>query len=255
VSECVTEPFDCMSKPCAIHLKRNEVYVGQQKQTATQRPQSYEKDDNVNKGVPIAYAPVVQELQDAIESNSWRDIFQEVIESAQTHNIPKITSYRTVDSCFSYLNSLLRWCPSADLTGCDIVYRLFILYFVLNQPSLSAFQTPICRSSIHKPLSWLSTWLIRYAQAMETFLDSSNSIFSETVESFKKCKCYDMHNYIEPNGGWRTFDMFFAWNFKPGYRPITAPVDPSIIVSPADCSFSEQWPIDTDSKVVLKNIP
>ena len=96
--------------------------------------QSYEKDDSVNKGVPRAYAPVTQELTDAIDFNLWRDIFQETINTAQTHNIPGITSIRTVDKYLSYLNSLLRWLPSEDLTGRDIVYHLLILYFVLNQP-------------------------------------------------------------------------------------------------------------------------
>ena len=48
--------------------------------------------------------------------------------------------------------------------------------------------------------------MIRYAQAMGTFLDYPDSISPETLESFKKCKSYNMHHYIEPHGSWRTFN-------------------------------------------------
>jgi len=47
---------------------------------------------------------------------------------------------------------------------------------------------------------------------------------------------------------------FFARNFKPGYRPIAAVSDPSVIVSPADSTFDGQWEIRKDSHVSVKSL-
>ena len=52
-----------------------------------------------------------------------------------------------------------------------------------------------------------------------------------------------LQNPIVPHGGWRTFNQFFARDFKPGLRPVAAVYDPSVIVSPADSTFAGQWEI------------
>jgi phosphatidylserine decarboxylase len=63
-----------------------------------------------------------------------------------------------------------------------------------------------------------------------------------------------MNDYIRPHGGWKTFNQFFARNFKPGYRPVAAIDDPSVIVSPADSTFAGQWEIRPDSHVTVKGL-
>lgn len=51
-------------------------------------------------------------------------------------------------------------------------------------------------------------------------------------------QCYNMGDYIQPEGGWSTFNQFFARNVKPGYRPIAAINDDHVIVSPADSTHA-----------------
>ena len=41
---------------------------------------------------------------------------------------------------------------------------------------------------------------------------------------------------------------------KPGKRPIAAPIDNNVIVSPADSVFAGVWDIDSDSKVTAKGV-
>ena len=63
-----------------------------------------------------------------------------------------------------------------------------------------------------------------------------------------------MHEYVEPRGGWRDFNDWFARSVKPGYRPIAAISDPHVITSPADCTFGGRWEIRSDSGVTIKGI-
>jgi phosphatidylserine decarboxylase len=63
-----------------------------------------------------------------------------------------------------------------------------------------------------------------------------------------------MGDYLRPHGDWKTFNQFFARNYKPGYRPVAALCDQHVIVSPADATFAGQWEIRTDSQVTVKNL-
>jgi phosphatidylserine decarboxylase len=49
-----------------------------------------------------------------------------------------------------------------------------------------------------------------------------------------------------------TFNDFFARKLKPGVRPIAAPHDDSILVSPADCRLLVFPSIDDTTKIWLK---
>jgi len=96
--------------------------------------------------------------------------------------------------------------------------------------------------------------MVSYAQAMGEFLDTPESLTPESLKSFYESPAYNMHEYICPRGGWKTFNQFFARNFKPGYRPIAAVGDQHVIVSPADSTFGGQWEILPESGVTVKNL-
>ncbi len=63
-----------------------------------------------------------------------------------------------------------------------------------------------------------------------------------------------MDEYLEPRGGWKTFNQMFARHVKPGYRPIAAIDDDKIIVHPADACFGGQWEIRPDTHVRIKGL-
>ena len=202
----------------------------------------------------MKYEPIIHELEAKIHSAGWSDRFNKAITTAHQSGIVEMQSTKTLQDYLFFINSLLRWVPSEDWQGKDIYNDLCKFYFVFDQPSVKKLQSSIQPEDIKEKLSWISDWLVRYAIEMGKFLDTPDSITEQSLASFKKSPNYNMDDYIEPRGGWRTFNELFARNFKPGYRPIAAIADQSVIVSPADSTFGGQWEIRADSGVTIKNM-
>jgi len=89
---------------------------------------------------------------------------------------------------------------------------------------------------------------------MGKFLDTPDSVTEKSLASFKNSPNYNMDEYLEPMGGWRTFNDLFARHFKPGFRPIAAINDSTVIVSAADSVFDGQWEIRSDSGITIKGM-
>ncbi|KAA6413885.1 MAG: glycoside hydrolase family 15 [Lasallia pustulata] len=203
---------------------------------------------------PKGYEPIVQELKDKIHFSGWSGRFNEAITTAHQSGIVEMQSTKTLQDYLGFINSLLRWVPSESWQGKDIYNDLCKFYFVFDQASVKDLQSPIQPEDKEDKLTWISDWLVRYAIEMGKFLDTPESITEKSLASFKNSPSYNMDDYIEPRGGWRTFNELFARNFKPGYRPIAAIADQSVIVSPADSTFDGQWEIRADSGVTIKNM-
>ncbi|KAI2941260.1 hypothetical protein CBS147321_5967 [Aspergillus niger] len=56
-------------------------------------------------------------------------------------------------------------------------------------------------------------------------------------------------------GKWKNFNQFFCRHLKDGARPIDGEGDDSIVIFPADSTFSGYWDITDDSLVELKGLP
>jgi phosphatidylserine decarboxylase len=202
----------------------------------------------------MAYEPVVEELIQLIQEHGWKKAFEEAVQEAHGAGIPEMDDIKSVDDYLQYVNDILRWVPTEDSQGSEIYNRLCKFGFVLDQPALMELQNPITPVDNPPPLTTLSAWMVRYANAMGSFLDTPESLTPQSLETFRKSPSYNLDEYIEPHGGWRTFNELFARNFKPGYRPVAAISDPQVIVSPADSTFDGQWEIRPDSQITLKNL-
>ena len=130
--------------------------------------------------------------------------------------------------------------------------RLCLFYFVIDLQPVSVYQTPIDPTG---PWTWLSQWLVDYAQDIGKFHNTRASLTAESLQTFRDCEAYAVQDYVEPEGGWNTFNEFFAREIKPGLRPIDHFDDDRVIVSPADSVFDGSWDIDENSCVDLKNVP
>lgn len=109
-----------------------------------------------------------------------------------------------------------------------------------------------------------SDWLVSFATAWGTFLDTEASLTKESLESFKmdtNDKGESMYNYpmYESNEkDWKTFNQFFYREFnradkKTGrspLRPIAEPENNKTIVSPADCTFKAYYHINKKGEVM-----
>lgn len=203
----------------------------------------------------MTYEKVVTELVNKVKSEpEWTSKFDAAIASARSSGIREMAAIKSLSDYYTFLNTLLLWVPCEDIQGTDVYNHFCLFYFVLDQPTTKPLQTPILPGPNPEALSWLSNWMVQYASAMGQFLDTPESITPASLKSFLSSPNYNMGDYLEPRGGWKTFNELFARNFKPGYRPIAAVSDSTVIVSPADSTFDGQWEIRSDSGVTIKSI-
>src|ERR1700733_1818911 len=201
----------------------------------------------------------IQQLKDHLKANN--DIayaFSQGLETARTYNIPQLDPIKTVDDLIQYYQDFLTWIPSEDAAGREVYNRICLFYFVLDCAPLSNFQTPILPSST-SPWSWLSNWIINYAVELGSFLNTPESLTRASLETFYKAAAYNPpgHTMVEDYGPigeqkWTTFNEFFSRHVLPGRRPIHAPHDNHIIVSPADSAFDGHWDIDGNADVTFQ---
>lgn len=150
-----------------------------------------------------------------------------------------------------FANDLLKWTPTEDFKGKDIYDILCMFYFILDQEPLAGLQTPIQPNQVGQPLTWLSSWIVVYAQLIGLFMDTPASLTAESLQTFKDSPPYNYSEALVPPGGFRTFNDFFSRHLKPGARPIAAPNDDRVIVYPADCTYDNS--LDNQSIVSIQS--
>lgn len=198
--------------------------------------------------------PVVMELVELIQQNGWEDDFQKAIARARKYNIPQLDDIHNLDDYLNWINAFLHWVPTEDKPAKEVYNNLCKFHFILDQPPVKALQNRIVPHASMPPLTPLSAWMVRYANAMGAFMDTPESLTPESLQTFYDSPPYNMNDYLMPRGGWKSFNQVFARNFKPGLRPIAAVADSSVIVSPADSTFAGQWEIRQNSHVTVKNL-
>jgi phosphatidylserine decarboxylase len=72
------------------------------------------------------------------------------------------------------------------------------------------------------------------------------------IESFINFHRLDMSEVLEPVENFKTFNEFFYRKLKPGARPCSAPDEPRIVVSPADCRSVVFDRIEDATKIWIK---
>lgn len=151
--------------------------------------------------------------------------------------IPEFMDTLNITDALSFVvfaNDLLRWTPTESSHGRDVYHILTMFYLIFDQPGLAELQTTIHPSQAGQQLTWLSSWLVVYAQLIGLWMDNPLSINSGTLQTFRESPLYNVSEAIEPEGGWKTFNEFFSRKLKKGVRPIDSPEDDLVIVYPAD---------------------
>jgi phosphatidylserine decarboxylase len=208
-------------------------------------------------GQPAELDPIVNMLQQYLIDTGRSNALEESVKKANSYGIPQLKDWgiTSADGFLNYANDLLKWIPHENHQGKDIYWTLSVFYFILDLDPLLPLQTKIIPTSIGKPLTWLSSWIVCYAQRIGEFMDTPGSITTGSFESFINSPAYHMDECIVPEGGFKTFNELFARHLKAGMRPISNPNDPRTVVFPADCSFDGAWQIQPDSIVTIKTLP
>lgn len=204
---------------------------------------------------------VVQRLRDHLDNNPefkahFEKAFEEAFKKAKNSGVHLFEEWgiTNLDEYLHYCDSFLKWVPTETQDGTYVYNHICIFYFVLDQPDLDCYRSDIDPDT-HSPYTWLSTWIIEYAKAMGTWMDSPESITEEAIDTFYQAESYHMEDYDRKP--WKTFNEFFARHIKPERRPIDRPNDDTVIVSPADAKFDGFWPVDDCGKVhfCAKGVP
>jgi phosphatidylserine decarboxylase len=203
---------------------------------------------------PEVYQEIVRDLQNMIQKNNWTANFTEAIDSAYATNVTEMANIKNLTDFFNFLDYFVKWVPTEDETGTFVYRMLCTMYFILDQPTIKQYQSPIEPGISQKPLTELSQWMVYFAEDMGNFLDTPDSINNDTLKTFYTAQNFNVDAYVVPEGGWKTFNEFFARNFTPGTRPIDGPFNPAVIVSAADSTFDGCWNIDKYSNVTFKGI-
>lgn len=205
-----------------------------------------------------SYSPVVQELIDLIAKNGWQDKFQKALDACHALNTIEYENIKTLDDYYDWLEASLSWVPVENKEGTAVYQAVTTFYFLLDQSPVKELQTPVIPSKLkgnaQPQLSELSLWMRKYVISFGAWMDQPGSLTPEAVKSYYDSPRYNMFDYEQPEGGWKTFNQFFARRKKPGYIPVAAITDDHIIVSPADSTNDGQWEVNGESKVNIKGL-
>lgn len=182
---------------------------------------------------PTRHQPVVHELATLLEQrSSLQQALVAAIDSAELKGIQDIGGF------YSYLDELLTWVPVER----EFVPKLLNFYYIVNQAP---------GDQLNKDEQF-NQWMKRLVQVYGEFLDTPAS--AAGIESFASKPNYNIDDYFVGPSGWLTFNQFFAREIRPGKRPVAAPRDDRVIVSPADAVFMGSWPIDENSNITVKGV-
>ena len=179
------------------------------------------------------HTPVVEELVTLLaERPSVREALDAAIGNAALRDLD------STESLLAHLDDLVTAIPTEGETR----LKIRKLYYIINQAP---------EDRLNRDESF-NAWLKKYAKSLGQFLDTPAS--AAAIPSYAARPNYHIDEYVVGPSGWLTFNQFFAREVKPGKRPIAAPCDNKVIVSPADSVFLGTWDIDADSKVTAKGV-
>lgn len=200
------------------------------------------------------HQPIVQELLDMIATNGWQDKFQQAFDKAKSYNAVEMDDLNSLEDYYNWLDAQLTWVPVENQPGKIVYKHVCLFYFILDQEPVKSLQNAVMPHDPAEPLTPLSLWMRKFIKELGKWMDTPESLTPEAVQSYYDSPAYNMDSYIQPHGGWKTFNEFFARHFKPGTHPIAAIDDSRIITSPADSTFGGQWEVSENSEVDIKGI-
>ena len=124
-------------------------------------------------------------------------------------------------------------------------------YFVCDQPLEALADKGYYHNSLlyHEPFR---SWLVKFTAEYGAFLSTEDSwceaYYRQALEDPRFQLAGDLYESPE---NWKTFNDFFARRLRdPANRPIDAPEDGQIVVSPADAVAQRVWQIDENDRVI-----
>ena len=206
---------------------------------------------NVLAGKPGVHAPIVDALVELVASNGWTSLFEAAIKSAAEQRVDGLENVDSLDAYLAWLDELVEWAPRESGDSQLVHDKLVEFHFFVDQPALAELQSTIEPGADGAELTQLSQWIVDFARAWGSFLDTPAS--AARVGSFRTDPLFRWDDYMPPPSGYLTFNQFFARHVKPGRRPVADLHDDAVVVSPADANFVGQWRVGPDSTIAVRD--
>jgi len=191
--------------------------------------------------------PIAEKLASLIQQYDWEENFRAAIDNAQTLGIVGFPQIPTLDDFLNQTSDLVTYTPSAGADVRNAFATHLHYYFILSQESLRRLQNPIEPGESRNELTPLSAWMVEFAQARGSYMDTLES--AKAIEDFRSHPSLNWDEYMPSPSGYLTFNQFFARHVKPGARPIEGLDDDTVLVSPADSTYIGAWTINDKSEL------
>ncbi|MBQ3273451.1 MAG: phosphatidylserine decarboxylase [Solobacterium sp.] len=196
----------------------------------------------------------------AEHDSELKELLQTAIAQAYALNPdPETNPVSSLDSYYEFLDRSCRAMPWAiHPEGKHI--RLYdqidqsmgCFYFIADQPLAALAGRGYYYNCLtyHEPFR---SWLNRYIGIYGAWLNTPESWCDEYLERARANPDFNLEDglYEDPSN-WHSFNDFFARRLRsPEQRPVSAPDDDSVMISPADAAPQGVWQIDENSRIVL----
>ena len=186
-------------------------------------------------------APPVAELKRLLEDNKFFKLnLVNALKNAQPLPDGRTNPWhgKTETDLYHFLNEWFYFLPTKE-NGLDRIVEFSLLYYK-NPNGLAFINEEPGRS-----------WALNFVEQRGLFLDSNASL--PGVAQWLDDDTINNEEFIEPKGGYKSFNDYFVRDIKPGRRPIDGQKNNSIVVAPADCIINLiNNEITADSQLPLK---
>lgn len=199
-------------------------------------------------------------LRKAVEADAeLKRLLTKAIEEGRRINPdPQTNPAQTLEQYYDFVSfaeratpaNLIKSAPDATLFQ-RIDQSLGYLYFISDIPLDDLKGRGYFNNSLQY-LDAYNTWLKGFVHNWGRFLDKPESWDAETLRLAQADKVFGLQQgWYESPGNWKTFNQFFARQLaSPDKRPIAAPGDDSVFVSPVDAVPMGTWSVGRDLKLV-----
>lgn len=206
------------------------------------------------------HEPIIWDLIRMVEhSPELKALFGESIRLAAERNPDRRTNpVDSLESCYAFLDRAalaLPWAvtPTEEYTDLydQIDQSMGCFYFLFDQPLEALADKGYYHNSLlyHEPFR---SWLVKFTAEYGAFLSTEESWCREYYLRALEDPRFQLDGDLyEPPENWKTFNDFFARKLRdPANRPIDAPEDARVVVSPADAVAQGVWRIDDEGRVI-----
>ncbi len=210
----------------------------------------------------VSHAPMTEELIDLAESDGqFATLLEESIAEAAEVNPDEATNpAQTLEEYYDFLDwaaTCMPWNILKDQAGGlyeHIDQSLDYFYFLVDQP-LEELEGQGYYNNSLQYVEPFRSWMKEFVQGWGEYLSTEDSWSDEYYELAYADPRFGLQNgWYEDPSNWHSFNDFFSrYLSSDSARPIAAPGDDSVVVSPADAVPQGIWQIDENSELVTED--